>query len=103
MRPRQVRANPSVRVGPSADINQIGEKRPTFADFPESRFRSSAVQEEPASQIIARRLTFREDVSCPVLSQPCPPPLSPLHSLAVPYPCPRQPKLRRCPPPRRPR
>ena len=47
------------RDGPSADINQIGEMRPMFADFPESRFGSSAVHEEPASQIIARRLAFK--------------------------------------------
>src|SRR6266853_4131279 len=77
--------------------------RSHFAGFPESRFGSSAVQEEPASQIIARRLTFKEDASCLVLSQHCPPLLSPLHSLAVPHSCPRQPRARRCPPPRRPR
>jgi hypothetical protein len=46
-------------IGPSADINQMGEMCPTIADFPESRFGSSAVQEEPASQITARRLTFK--------------------------------------------
>src|SRR5262249_43799775 len=87
----------------NVDINQIGEMRPTFAVFPESRFGSSAVQEEPASQIIARRLTFKGGRTCLVLSQHCPPLLSPLHSLAAPHSCPRRPKLRRCPPPRRPR
>src|SRR5215472_4453813 len=57
------------------------------------RFGSSVVQEGPASQIIARRLNLpREGISCLVLSQHCPPLLSPLHSLAVPHSCPRQPE-----------
>src|SRR5258708_31957150 len=57
--------------------------RSHFAGFPESRFRSSTVQEEPASQIIARRLTFNEDASCLVLSQHCPPLVSSRRSVGV--------------------